>query len=291
MESQMIGSVKELDSIFTRERRKDFSESIADYFEDLQTEVITSIGDKYKMISFLDRCIRYWPYRCGATGINDYLKAIDIDKTNPKSDTDSLLTLELIINLLYWAPKQDSIDNHNADFSISFKKNDVENESERLIQNAEYILEQCCNMKVRKEDDDECPRYYITKRDVVVDSAVIAVPELSEYLLGYYDVRNQEDLEYKKAALIAIYGYIEPHRKEYKGLSCSTIVEEFFACMNSFGIRHNTKSQIKMTEKKKKVVYDKLFMVAVYILQSQNINQIKDEMKQIRESSSDKQNK
>jgi hypothetical protein len=277
-----------MDSIFTRERRKDFPNSFAVFFEDLQTEVITSIGGKYKMFNYLDRCIRFWPHRCGATSINEYLKVIDIDITHPKSDTDLLLTLELLINLLYWAPKQDCIDNHNTDFAISFKKNDVENESDRLIQNAEYILEQCCNMKVRKEDDDECPRYYITKRDITVDSAVIAVPELSEYLLGYYDVRNQNDLEYKKAALIAIYGYLEPHRKEFKGSSCSTIVEEFFVCMNTFGIRHNTKSQIRMTSKKKNEVYNKLFLMAVYILQAQNVQDFKDEMKHMREKTSEK---
>ena len=144
---------------------------------------------------------------------------------------------------------------------------------------------------MRKEDDDKCPRYYITKRDIKVDSAVVAVPELSEYLIGYYDVRNQDDMEYKKAALIALYGYLEPYRKEYKGLSCSTIVEEFFVCMNTFGIRHNTKSQIRMTVKKKMVIYDKIFMMAVFILQAQSVNQIKDEMKQIRENSSNKKEK
>lgn len=67
----------------------------------------TTTGDSYKMFLFLDRCLRYWPHRCGATGIDDYLKSIGVDMTALKSDKDLLLILELLINLLYWAPKQD----------------------------------------------------------------------------------------------------------------------------------------------------------------------------------------
>lgn len=66
------------------------------------------------MYAYLDHYIRYWPYRCGATGIDDYLKAIRIDFTNSKKDRDQLLTLELLINLLHWAPKQDYIDEKNT---------------------------------------------------------------------------------------------------------------------------------------------------------------------------------
>ena len=126
--------------IFTIERRKNFPEAFTKFFEDLQSTVSTSAGDSYKMFLFLDRCLRYWPHRCGATGIDDYLKGIGIDITVPKEDKDLLLTMELLINLLHWAPKQDYNDDQNTEFGISLKKNDVENESDRLIKNAEYIL-------------------------------------------------------------------------------------------------------------------------------------------------------
>ena len=65
------------------------------------------------------------------------------------------------------------------------------------------------------------------------------------------DIRNEEDLEYKKASLNSIYGYLEPRRTEFKKYVCSSISEEFFAGMNNFGIRHNTKAQVKMQTKKK----------------------------------------
>lgn len=269
-------------SIFNIERRKSFREAFADFFTDLQSSVNTSTGDSPKMFFFLDRCLRYWPHRCGATGIDNYLKGIGVDITAPKGERDSLLTMELLINLLHWAPKQDYNDDPNTDIGFFLKKNNVENESNRLIKNAEYILEQCCNMTVREEDDEDFPKYYITKRNAHVDAAIIAVPELKDVLLGYMDIRNTDNVEYKKAALSTIYTYMEPHRKDYKGLTCSPISEEFFTSMNTFGIRHNTKSQIRMQAKKKIAVCNKLFMMAVYVLQTAQVNEYKKELVELR---------
>lgn len=272
-------------SIFTIERRKNFSEAFAKFFEDLQSTVSTSSGDSYKLFLFLDRCLRYWPHRCGSTSIDDYLKGIGVDITAPKEDRDLLLTMELLINLLHWAPQQDYIDDRNTEFGFALKKNEVETESDRLITNAEYILEQCCNMTVRDEYDEDFPKYYITKRNAHVDAAVVAVPELKDILLGYLDMRNSDDVEYKKSALTTIYGFMEPHRKEYKGLTCSSISEEFFTSMNTFGIRHNTKSQIRMQAKKKIKVCDRLFMMAVYVLQTTEVNAYKNDLVELRNKS------
>lgn len=273
-------------SIFTIERRKNFSESFTKFYEDLQTLVNTSSGVKYKIIDYLNYCIRYWPHRCGATGLDDYMREIGVDITHAEENKDLLLILELLINLLHWAPKQNT--NDCSGFDISFIKNEVKNEAERLIENTEYLLEQCCNMTVREVDDDEFPKYYITKRSAQVDAAVEMVPDLSDVLLGYWDIRNADDSAYKEKALIAIYGYLEPKRKGYNGTSCSTICEEFFACMNSFGIRHKTKNQVGINYVERNDIYDKLFYMALYVLQSENVNEFKDEMKALRESSKSK---
>jgi len=275
-------------SIFTIERRKNFPEAFSKFFEDLQSLVITSTEDSHKVFDYLNYCLRYWPHRCGATGIDDYLKDIGIDITKPKEDKDLLLILELLINLLHWAPKQDFNDDRNVEFGFALKKNDVENETDRLIKNAEYLLEQCCNMMIREQEDDEFPKYFITKRNARVDAAVVAVPELSDTLLGYMDIRNEDDLEYKKAALTTIHGYMEPRRKDYKSLACSAVSEEFFTSINTFGIRHNTKSQVRMQSKRKMMVCDKLFMMAMYVLQTGEVNEYKNELKVLREKKNNK---
>lgn len=270
-------------SIFTIERRKNFWESFTRFVEDLHlSKVTTSANAHYKMADYLDRCIRYWPHRCGAVSIENYLYDIGVNLTNPKDERDLLLILELYINLLYWAPKQDLLDREGDALSITWKQDDVENETKRLLQNVAYILEQCCNMRIREIDDDSFPMYRITKRNAYVDAAVEAVPELSEALLGYYDIRNEDDLEYKKTALTSIYTYLEPKRNDFKKLEWSSFCEEFFAGMNSFGIRHNTKAQIKMQAKKKKNVCDMLFMLAIYVLQTPEVLQYKKSLKEMR---------
>lgn len=277
-----------MQSIFTIERRRDFKSEFAKFFRELRTSITTTSGTVYTIIAYLDRCIKFWPYRYGATSIDDYLKAINVDITNPKCDTDLLLTLELIINLLYWAPHQDAIDDKNSDFVISFVKNEVQTESDRLIENATYMLEQCCNMSIREEKDGRYSKYHITKRKTEVDSVLDVVPELSNLLLGYMDVRNANDLKYKEKVLLAIYGELEPRRKEIKAWSCSAVSEEYFADMNKFGIRHNTEKQIKLTPKKKLIVYDKLFDMGLYVFHTEKVKQHKDELAALR-TAKDKQ--
>ena len=276
------------DSIFTIEKQIDFNVAFADFLGDMdKSSVEISVGNKTSISKYLDHCIRYWPYRCGTTGIAEYLKAIDIDINNPNIEKDALLMMELFINLLHWAPKQYHQDTSNDMFGITFQKNVVEKESERLIENAKCILEQCCNMRIREvSNGDNLPQFRIIKRSAQVDAAVEAVPELSDMLLGYLDIRNADSREYKEAALTAIYGYLEPKRNTYKGLSCGSISEEFFSCMNSFGIRHKGKSQVKIHYTKRNAVYDKLFKMALYVLQTPDVNEYKDEMKALREKKS-----
>lgn len=281
--SQKVGMER---NIFTIERRQDFNKAFADFFEDVvNTHVVSSTGQSFKMILLLEHGIRFWPYRCSATSIDSYLKQIDVDMTNPKSDTDFLLIMELLINLLHWAPRQDMQDDKDSEFSITFKKNDIQNESDRLLGNAVYILEQCCNMRVREEDGNcDFPKYFISKRDSEVDAVLEDVPDLAETLLGYLDVRNQGDRDYKKNSIATIYQYMEPHRKEYKGLSCSSISEEFFSAVNAFGIRHNTKSQVSLHYTKRIPLYDKLYKMAIYVLMTDKVCKYKEEVKKMRTS-------
>ena len=270
-------------SIFTIERRVDFIIEFRVFFEDIvETKVTTKMLGNITFMNYLDRCIRYWPYRNGANSIDAYLKAINVDMTNPKCDKDLFLIMELIINLLHWAPHQDFADDQECEFDLAFKKNRVRIESERLLTNAAYILEKGCNMMIREISDGKNTQYVITKRDSDVDAAITSVPMLSDVLLGYLDVRNAEDLEYKESSLLSIYSFMEPKRYKYKSISCGSISEEFFIAMNQLGIRHKTDSQITIPSRSKRIVYDKLFRMAIFVLQAEKANQFKEDIKQLR---------
>lgn len=270
-------------SIFEVERRKDFETGYNRFFGMLDETELTDVPDGvYTMADYMDYCIRYWPYRCGTDNIKDYLADINIDSSYIETDEERYLVLELYLNLLYWAPHQYKLDCQRTTFGALNMSNEIADESQRLITNLEYILEQCCNMRVREEKGKGVVKYCISKRDPVVDAAVVCVPELSSVLLGYLDIRNKNDISYKKRALEVMYKYMEPHRNEYKGLICQPVSEEFFACMNSLGIRHNTENQRAIPNAKRISVYDKLFEMALYVLQTKATNQACKEMRLIR---------
>lgn len=66
-------------------------------------------------------------------------------------------------------------------------------------------------------------------------------------------------------------------------VSASSVSEEFFTSMNKLGIRHNSDSQIKLHYSKKNAVYDKLFKMSLFVIQSEEVSVYKDELKAIRD--------
>lgn len=139
-------------SIFEIERRKSFESGYERFIADLEeTQFTDSLYEDYTMAEYLDYCIRYWPYRCGAICIKDYLTDINIDSSFIETDEQRFIILELYLNLLHWAPYQDTKDSQRTALVSLNKSNVITEESKRLIINLEYILEQCCNMRVREE--------------------------------------------------------------------------------------------------------------------------------------------
>lgn len=276
------------DSIFTIERRIELSEAFDKCLNDIRNITIIINKGCYNqrrenLFNYLEYCLKNWPFRMGAVGFEDYFSQINIDFFRTQKDEDILYILELMINLLYWAMIQEKKD---AEFNISLSSSEVQKEAFRIIENISYIVEKSCNMRIReKYDKNKEEKYYVlSKRDVEVDSVLETAAELSEILLGYYDIRNMNDKEYKRRAIEAIYRYLEPHRKKYKGLSCGAVSEEFFNSVNAFGIRHNTKSQKKIHYKKVNSIYDELFKMGIYVIQCEKVNQYKDEISNLRNS-------
>ena len=270
-------------SIFEIERRNSFLEMFNGFYKDVKDTAYPFSDLRYiAMIDYLDHCIKYWPYRGGTSSISQYLNAIGINIEESRTNMDMLLIMELLINLLHWASKQIGDEHADDPYFFQFEYEDIMKEVDRLLLNAETILELSCNMQIR-EIKGNPPKYIITKRDAIVDAVIDKNHELANDLLGYLDIRNKQDIKYKESVLLNLYGYLEPNRKDYKTLSCGSISEEFFRSMNRFGIRHNTKSQVIIPPNEKISVYDKLFKMALYVLQASEVNGYKEEMKALRD--------
>ncbi|MBO6129723.1 MAG: hypothetical protein J6P79_12630 [Pseudobutyrivibrio sp.] len=267
-------------TIFSIARDKDLRIEFNKIRKDLATEIRVH-AKKYTIEQYLDVCIKYWPYRCGAVSVDDYLADIGIDSNRIYEEKDILIYLELLINLLYWAPEQEANDDTGFSNTFFLGKTDIEKESNRIILNIEYILSTCCNMTIQ-EEEAEYTQYCIRMKNAQAEVVAATTPELKDVILSYLDIRTENDVSFKKSVIQSLHSYMEPRRAEFRSLSCSTISEEFFASMNQLGIRHNTESQIKLDEQEQIEVYDKLYFLALCVLETVQANEYKEELKAIR---------
>lgn len=258
-------------TIFDLERRNNLA---VDYnwtvIELENTNVITGSGEEFSLKELLNDCIRIWPYRQGANSIVSYASAHGFDIYDTDKDVDILYNYELFLNLLHYAPAYDKsrIDMFSWDDSST-----VDEECARCIENIEYKLEMV-NMRVRKITMKGTPQYVISKRDAQVDAVIEAVPELSEVLLSYLDVRNQNDEDAKKAILKAIADHLEQKRKDkcYQGTEYNHLCENLFTVFNNASIRHKNSKQWKLKKAERLKLYDQTFKAAIHLLQKEDVD-------------------
>ena len=123
-------------SIFTIERRLDFSKEFEKINLDItNTMVKPSSGLQISLYRYLDYCIKYWPFRCGALDISSYINSMDSVAISGNPDKFKLLICELMINLLHYAPEKERMD-YKCDVVLdAFGQTEIAKESERINQN------------------------------------------------------------------------------------------------------------------------------------------------------------
>lgn len=268
-------------TIFDLERRMDPFEEIEDIQIHLEnTQVACKSYESLTVMALINRAIQTWPYREGDSTISAYLDKRGI-KFDLKSDEgvsidDVYYTLELYLNLLYWAPEYDR--NRVTLTEFDFGGTSLRESLQQYIEDIVYFFEQC-NMTVRKrKGKKDFPQYVVTKRDAAVDATIEQAPEISEILLSYLDIRNAKDEEFKKKAIRDIADYLEPKRKYYNGTAYKGLCESLFYAFNTFDIRHNNEKQKKLRKPQRMELYDKLFQMSLHLIQSEQIKEYKDQI-------------
>lgn len=269
-------------TIFDLERRVDLHSEYEEIMLDIEkTCASTKVLSTIKLNDLLNDCIKTWPYRDAAVSITSYAEKHGFNFYDAVSDEDILYAFELMINLFHWAPNYET--SRREPFDLGFDDNStVTQECTRCIENIECILEKL-NMCVREIKQDSASKYVISKRDVSVDAAIEAVPELSEVLLSYLDVRNRDDVDAKKAILKTIADYLEPRRYTYKGTSYAGLCEDLFMVFNTCSIRHSGKDQLKIRKPQRIKLYDQTFRSAIHLLQSEEIGAFKRAVRELKE--------
>lgn len=268
-------------TIFELERRTDLVSDFRFTVTDLEkTNVITKSFGDMSLKQLINDCIKTWPYRQGASSIPSYASAKGFDIYDIDDETDILYNYELFLNLLHWAP---TYDRNRADMLSFDDSSTIVDECARCIENIEYKLEMV-NMRVREITTGETPQYVISKRDANVDAVIESVPELSEALLFYLDVRNRYDENAKKAVLKAIADYLEQKRKDkcYQGTEYNHLCENLFAVFNNASIRHKNSQQWKLKKPERMRLYDQTFKAAIHLMQMEDAKAFNDRVDELK---------
>ena len=270
-------------TIFDIERRCDLHEEYDRVITDLRTTPITSSAMKQKYLyPLLDVSIRSWPHRQGATSIDYFASSHGFMLQKESPDEHFIFQLELLVNLLHWAPKYELM--NRGPLELTWMDNStVSDECNRCLENIEYFLERI-NMRVRSIEESVFPQYIISKRDANVDAVIEDTPELADILLAYLDIRNQDDEASKKAILKAIADYLEQKRndKYYKGTAYNSLCEDLFTVFNNASIRHHNSTQWEMNNPDRIKLYDQTFRAAVHLLQMESINEFHEKIKELK---------
>ena len=254
-------------TIFDLERRCD----LLTEYEQIVTDLRNTYIQNANMIFTLGLCIRTWPHRQGAISIDSYANSHGFSALDDTSEVDALYSLELLLNLLHWAPPNEKLS--AGPFDVNFgEASQLEKECTRCIENIEYFLTHI-NMRVREKNVAPFPQYAISKRDAQVDAVIEAVPDLSEALLSYLDIRNQNDMGVKEAVLKAIADYLEDRHREnyYKGTMYAGLERDIFTVFNNVDIRHSGQKQWKLRKPERMKLYDQTFKAAVHLLQMEDV--------------------
>lgn len=267
-------------SIFDIERRSDYVSDFTDIMLDFENTLVETMSlGTMTLFKLLDCCIRTWPHRQGANSVISYANAHKFKTFNTNNQSDILYSYELFLNLLHWAPIYD----FNRKTEIFVGEPTIDEECSRCIENIEYKL-QLLNMRIRKIEAEGTPKYVISKRNANVDAVIESVPELSETLLSYLDIRNQNDETAKKSILEDIADHLEQRHTDnyYKGTNYSSLCENLFNVFNNASIRHQNKKQWKLGKQERINLYDKTFKAALHLLQMEDIasfNNLVNELK------------
>ncbi len=255
-------------TLFDLELRCDLNQEYNQIIRDLKETHINSTD----LMSMLNSSIRTWPFRQGATSITTFFRKHGIIQQPNDLEPYILYSLELIINLLYWLPvceKQEAI---SLDMSNGMELS-IQKECFRCLENIDNLLESI-NMRVRKKGTTPIPQYSICKCDAQVDAVIEVVPELSDLLLSYYDIRNRFDEQAKRNILNAIAFHIEKKRKAklYQGTIYNQLCDDLFTVFNNSSIRHNNNQQWNLSEEERITLFDHTFKAALHLLQTEEMN-------------------
>lgn len=254
-------------SIFNLNNKTSYKEEYIKIIKVLNNKCIEFKKDKYTYFEFINKYLfNNWKYRKTYLELNDYLDFIGININSKKINENTFINfLEFLLNMQILL---ESIKYYNDNVIFSSKAHSI------LFHNIPIILD---SLNYQAYDIDD--KVIIYKKDIVYSDLLESFPdELTELLLSYNDINNN-GIKTKRLILNKLYNYISNDIDKYKSINTS-LYNTIKLIITKMGVIGNMdKKYISLSNYKIRKYYDYCFKMICYLINSEHIIKIKEEIK------------
>lgn len=254
-------------SIFNLNNKTSYKDEYIKIKKVLNSKCLSFKNKKYTYFEFVNEYLfNNWKYRNTYLDLYEYLEFIGIKITSNKISLDSFINfIEFILNIQLL---QESIKYYNDNVVFSTKASSV------LFHNIPIILD-----KLGYQAYDIDDRVIIYKKDIVyTDLLDDLTDDIKELLLSYNNINNN-GIKTKRIIINKLYNFITEKQEKYKSMN-SSIYNTIKLVVNKMGIIGEIDNKYKnLSNYKIRKYYDYCFRLICYLINSENITKIKDEIK------------
>ena len=254
-------------SIFNKSNTISYKDEYKKIIKVLLSKCINIDNKNYNYFDYLNSYIfNSWKYRGTYLDVYDYLKSIGVGLDNKKVTIDSLLNfIEFILNMQQF-----------IESSKYYSKNTIYSTKCRsiLFHNIPLLLEEY-GYEAYSIDD----KVYVYKKDISYDELLETLPDkINELILNYISINNN-GIKMKRMILEKLYFYLDKHKEKYRKLNPS-IYSTIKIVITKMGIVSEIDKKYKnLSNYKIKKYYDYCFELIIFLLKSEEIYKIRDEIR------------
>jgi len=254
-------------SIFHRENQTTYKDEYSKMIKVLASKCLIFDKKEYTYFDYVnEHLFNNWKFRGTYLDCYEYLESIGVNIKSKKISKDSFLNfLEFLLNiqnltnsLKYYAD--------NTKYSIKCKS--------ILTHNIPILLENYGLQAYSLED-----RILILEKDINYDDLLTILPEdIYELFLSYKNINNN-GIKMKRLILYKIYEYFQKDIEKYKSINSSLFTSMKLIVTKLGVIGDMDKKYRDLSNYKIRKYYDYCFEIMVYLIKTENILKIKEQLK------------
>ena len=256
-------------SIFNLNNKTTYKDEFIKIIKVLNSKCLSFKEKKYSYFEFVNEYLfNNWKYRGTYLDVYEYLEFIGVKQNTKKISEESFINfLEFLLNIQLLL---ESIKFYNDNIVFSTKASSI------LFHNIPIILDE---LKYQAYDIDD--RVIIYKKDLIYSDLLDTISDdIVELILSYNNINNN-GIKTKRIILNKLYNYLDENIDKYKNINTG-IYNTIKLIVVKMGIIGNMdKKYENLTNYKLKKYYDYCFKMICYLINSENIYSMKEEIKNI----------